>query len=71
MRFPTMPLDLPSCNQGPFVLSPMSQSYSPFGLPQAGSLGGHVVRIGGNEGKEAVGEREVRGFSSPRETQPG
>lgn len=52
MRFSTMPLDLdlPSCNQGPFVLSPMSQSYSPFGLPQAGSLGGHVVRIGGNEG---------------------
>lgn len=39
--------------------------------PLTGSFGGRVVRVGGHEEKEAVGEREVRGFSSPRETQPG
>lgn len=39
--------------------------------PPTDSFGERVVRIGGNEEKEAVGEREVRGFSSSRETQPG
>lgn len=39
MRFPTMPSDLPACKQGPFVLSPTSQSYSPFGLPQVHLVG--------------------------------
>lgn len=39
MRFPTMPSDLPAFKQGPFVLAPTSQSYSPFGLPQVHLVG--------------------------------